>query len=348
MKCPLCDSQQARRYFKVRNSPSLQNVLYESEASAQQASRCEADFWVCTHCLLLFNPAFQDQPYSATYNNDQSFSPAYQAHLATAREMLKPHLHPTDRIVEIGCGTGRFLQELHADGFRTVEGFDPAHGNAVPFVRSETWKPSGVQHDALIFRHVLESLVNFREVLATAIAELSSHGIVYFELTNSRFIVEKGTSVTLYHEYPQYFSETAIGILLDQFGLYIHETRHFMSGQLLGVIARRKSISLPKAPRLDVLSDYRKVCIWGVSGRTIHFLTSNGINKGLVAYGVDIDPKKQGRFVPVTGQRILSPQECVEDRPDAVIVLNELYVGEVASLFPYPVTVLTNVDFYHE
>lgn len=88
-------------------------------------------------------------------------------------------MRPTDRIVEIGCGTGRLLQELHADGFRTVEGFDPAHGNAVPFARSESWKPCGVRHDALTFRHVLESLVDFREVLATAIAELSSNGIVY-------------------------------------------------------------------------------------------------------------------------------------------------------------------------
>jgi hypothetical protein len=121
-----------------------------------------------------------------------------------------------------------------------------------------------------------------------------------------------------------------------------------MSGQLLGVLGRRKLIELPKIAKLDVLSDFRTICIWGISGRTIHFLTNNGINKGLVAYGIDIDPKKRGRFIPVTGQRILSPQECVEDRPDAVIVLNELYVSEVASLFPYPVALLTNVDFYNE
>jgi hypothetical protein len=58
----------------VRNSPLLQNVLYETEAEAKAAHTVTADFWVCETCLCLFNPRFEEAAYSGQYNNDQSLS----------------------------------------------------------------------------------------------------------------------------------------------------------------------------------------------------------------------------------------------------------------------------------
>jgi hypothetical protein len=93
-----------------------------------------------------------------------------------------------------------------------------------------------------------------------------------------------------------------------------------------------------------VLRKYKNVHIWGISGRSIHFLTHYA-DFG-VDLGVDVDPRKQRRHVPFSGQRIVSPEECVASRPDAVIVLNENYAQEVAAMFPYPVVILTAKDFY--
>lgn len=346
--CTVCGSSALRKYFELRNGPGLQNVLYTSVEAARDARGVDADFWLCERCLALFNPQFVPQGYSPEYNNDQTYSSAYRAHLAEVAGLLQRYLRPHDRILEIGCGNGMLLALLIEHGFASVTGYDPAHSGGLPFVRTEYWQPTGGRFDALVMRHTLEAVAGFRELLSGAVRELQEQGILYLELTNARVIVERAATVTLYHEYPQYFSETALAILLDQVGWYVHEIRHFGDGEILGIVARRKRLRAARMPRLETLHGFNNICIWGISGRTIHFLTNYALGPETIRYGVDIDPKKQGRYIPRTGQQIIAPQQCVAARPDAVIVLNELYAAEVAEIFPYPVSILTQRDFYDE
>lgn len=346
-KCGICGSVDVRRYFALENSPRLQNVLYDTELAAHSASVVSAEFWVCTACHFLFNPGFEKQPYSEEYNNDQSFSPAYRNHLQAVIELIRMHVSPGASVVEIGCGNGLVLSMLRDAGYANVLGYDPAHAGGLQFVRTEYWKPVASGYDALILRHALESLVNFRELLRDAVAGIKAGGVLYLELTNARFIVESATTITLYHEYPQYFSEASIGCLLRSVGFYVQEFRHFGDGEILGVIARRLRINVPRTADLTELARFGNACIWGISGRSIHFLTQNRIGTEVIRFAVDIDPRKQGRFIPSTAQRVLSPRQAIERNPDAVVVLNERYRDEVAGQFSYPVAILTERDFYH-
>jgi hypothetical protein len=345
MICGVCASTHVRKYFQVKNSPGLQNVLYESEESARRAPRADAEFWLCEECLLLFNARFEEQHYSTAYNNDQSSSGIYRTHLLDVANLLTSYLQPDKRIVEIGCGNGALLSLLREKGYSNLEGYDPAHAVGLEFVRCEYWRSSGGKFDALIIRHALESLADYRGILTAAVADLDQHGTVYLELTNARCILERESTLNLYHEYPQYFSEIAIGRLLEQLGCYVHEIRHFFGDEMLGIIARRKRWHLPRRLNVSRLGEYKNIYIWGISGRTIHFLTNYGIGVDVIRYGVDLDPRKQGKYIPGTGQRIVSPEACVADNPDAVVVLNENYVDEVARRFTEPVTVLTFRDF---
>jgi hypothetical protein len=47
---------------------------------------------------------------------------------------------------------------------------------------------------------------------------------------------------------------------------------------------------------------------------------------------VDINPRKQGHFVPLMGQRIVGPDCLLKDPPDLVIVMNPEYEREVRSM----------------
>jgi hypothetical protein len=47
---------------------------------------------------------------------------------------------------------------------------------------------------------------------------------------------------------------------------------------------------------------------------------------------VDINPKKQGRFVPGVGKKIVPPEFLSEYRPDLVIVVNSIYVNEIGAM----------------
>jgi 2-polyprenyl-3-methyl-5-hydroxy-6-metoxy-1,4-benzoquinol methylase len=343
--CGVCASARVRKYFQVRNSPGLQNVLYDSEEAARSAPNSDADFWLCEECLLLFNASFEEQHYSTAYNNDQSSSAVYRAHLLEVADLLKGQLQLDDRIVEIGCGNGALLRQLHEQGYTDLEGYDPAHAGGLEFVKCEYWRSSGQPFDALIIRHALESMADYRGILAAAVADLDKHGMLYLELTNARCIVERAATLNLYHEYPQYFSEIAISRLLEQLGCYVHEIRHFFGDEMLGIVARRKQWHLPGRLNVSKLGKFKNIYIWGISGRTIHFLTNYSIGAETIRYGVDMDPRKQGKYIPGTGQKIVSPEACIAGSPDAVVVLNENYVDEVARRFSKPVTMLTYRDF---
>jgi hypothetical protein len=47
---------------------------------------------------------------------------------------------------------------------------------------------------------------------------------------------------------------------------------------------------------------------------------------------VDVNPRKQGHFVPLTGQRIVNPDCLPQNPPDLVIVMNPEYRPEVRSM----------------
>jgi hypothetical protein len=70
--------------------------------------------------------------------------------------------------------------------------------------------------------------------------------------------------------------------------------------------------------------------IWGSGSKGITFLnmleTADGIE-----YAVDINPRKQGMYITGSGQRIVPPAFLAEYQPDAVIVMNPLYIDEIKA-----------------
>ena len=86
---------------------------------------------------------------------------------------------------------------------------------------------------------------------------------------------------------------------------------------------------------------HKKVVIWGASGRCISVLCHLGWDSEVIAFAVDIDPEKQGLFLPVTGQQILSPAEVIAYRPDLVVVANEVYASEIRKQFPFEVRLVS-------
>jgi hypothetical protein len=47
---------------------------------------------------------------------------------------------------------------------------------------------------------------------------------------------------------------------------------------------------------------------------------------------VDSNPRKQGMFVPGTGQQILSPDVLASVQPSTILLLNAAYRGEIESM----------------
>ena len=72
------------------------------------------------------------------------------------------------------------------------------------------------------------------------------------------------------------------------------------------------------------------MAIWGGGSKGVSFLTTNGFGDE-VAQVVDINPYKQGKFLPGTGHQVIGPEALKEAAPDVVIVMNRIYLAEVGA-----------------
>jgi hypothetical protein len=73
-----------------------------------------------------------------------------------------------------------------------------------------------------------------------------------------------------------------------------------------------------------------RTVIWGSGAKAVSFLNAIG-GAGRIDIVVDINPRKQGKFIPGSGQQIVPPQFLANHQPDSVIVMNPVYVAEVKA-----------------
>jgi hypothetical protein len=74
----------------------------------------------------------------------------------------------------------------------------------------------------------------------------------------------------------------------------------------------------------------RKAVIWGSGSKGVAFLTALGLGEEIDC-AVDINPHRQGYYMPGTGHRIVGPGQLRDVRPDQVIVMNPVYRAEIGE-----------------
>jgi hypothetical protein len=73
------------------------------------------------------------------------------------------------------------------------------------------------------------------------------------------------------------------------------------------------------------------VVLWGGGSKAVAFLTTLGLSPEDMELVVDINPRRAGTYVSGTGQRIVEPEFLRRCRPDAVVIMNPNYRGEIAA-----------------
>lgn len=72
----------------------------------------------------------------------------------------------------------------------------------------------------------------------------------------------------------------------------------------------------------------KRVVLWGGGSKAVAFLTTLGLQDE-VEFVVDINPFKQGGFLPGTGHVVVGPEHLTHFQPDLVISMNPIYCEEI-------------------
>ena len=72
-----------------------------------------------------------------------------------------------------------------------------------------------------------------------------------------------------------------------------------------------------------------RVVLWGGGSKAVAFMSAVGLTEE-IEFVVDINPFKQGMYLPGAGQEVVAPAFLQEYRPTRVIIMNPIYQAEIA------------------
>lgn len=218
--------------------------------------------------------------------------------------------------------------------------------------------------DFLCCRHVLEH-IQFPQQFLEEISQISPDFInstAYFEVPNGLFTLRDFGIWDIIYEHCSYFTPSSLEYLFRNCQFDILSLEESFSAQYLSldvkptsklIGAGQKSAEhdtmdtlLPMAQRFfacyqtyylswhtqltEIANSGKRAVIWGCGSKGVTFLNIfRSID--LFDYAIDINPHKLHRFVPGTGQEVVSPDFLRQYKPDVVLAMNGTYRDEIAN-----------------
>ena len=231
----------------------------------------------------------------------------------------------------------------------------------------------GVKADLLVGNNVLAQVPDINDFVAGLATLLARDGLLTLEFPHLLRLLEGNQFDTIYHEHFSYFSLHTASRILAAHGLRIVDIEQLSThGGSLRIHARHARMAgRPSAGYLSVMADEdaarldhpdvyrgfegavhaakrdvldfligakragRTVAGYGAPGKANTFLNFCGIRSDLVAYTVDRNPYKHGRFTPGTHIPIYAPEHLAEARPDIVWILPWNLANEITAQLSY-------------
>lgn len=289
-----------------------------------------------------------------------------------AADLVRRHRLHGGTVLEIGCGKGEFLAlaATLADGVGI--GFDPAFvtgragaGEERIRVERRLFGPDDARRaraDLVVCKMTLEHMGRPGDLvdLARAAAEAVRAPVV-FTVPEALHLLRCGNPFEVHHEHAGYFTPGSLARLLRTRGLAVEDLRILYGGQILLAEARpadgpvggphpleetpeeaaRAAAGFEAAAEATIDRWRRRragwreagggVVLWGAGSRATTVFNLLGIGEEVVG-AVDVNPRRAGTYVAGTGHPVMAPDTLREIRPRLAVVLNPVYVDEVAAM----------------
>ncbi len=239
---------------------------------------------------------------------------------------------------------------------------------------AEQLAQSGKSADLIVANNVLAHVPNINNFVSAFSRLLKADGVAVFEFPHLLNLVNSHQFDTIYHEHFSYLSLTSVSSLFETNGLSIFDAEELgthggslriyacrsdsCSHQSTQRLARLRSIEVDSGMTnlsfyhsfqskveatknelldflLEVKNNQQRICAYGAAAKGNTFLNFSGIRPDLIPWVVDVNPAKQGKYMPGSRLPIVDESKIKEYQPDYVLILPWNLTDEIMDNLSY-------------
>lgn len=369
--CQACGTRGLVAFYEVDRVPTQTCVLLANRQEAAEYPTGDVLLGFCERCGFIQNVRFDLSrvDYSKPTEESQAFSPKFNEFADwLIDELMDRYDLEGKSVFEVGCGKGDFLVQLADRGIAHGLGIDPGYlperalrqDVALEFRRE--WygsQSTSITADFVLTRHLMEHVPNVGEFFGWLHESVSATpgGALFTEVPDVARVLVEGAYWDVYYEHCSYFTLGSLARTLRGSGFDVDwlqlgfEDQYLLAGArpssgssrvhpiedsaeelstMVDSFAEKASVSQTRwrQKMRSVIDRGGGVAIWGGASKAVAFLSSIGINDVTI---VDINPYRQGQWLPGIGVEIEPPEVLLEDPPDLVVPMNPIYVDEITG-----------------
>ncbi|EJO77783.1 MULTISPECIES: class I SAM-dependent methyltransferase [Leptospira] len=351
--CRLCKKPHLNTLIHFGKHPIVNNFLKEKDESYLEFP---FELVYCEDCgfMQIMDPI---DPKILYKNYFTISSWKNQPHVPRLVEVMEAiySLEKKEKILEIGCNDGSFIDFLKLRGYKNIYGIEPTldastiaidKGHEVynvfwTYQYALNFLSGKEKFDVIIARQVLEHITDLEDFISGINYVLKDDGALVVEIPDSDWNLEY-LDYTLWEEHVNYFT---IESLINLFSFYGYKLVHYevtlfsgrtiiayfqKSGKILKqtsftrkgkVIRYGKMFKIFKEKFSKYISKYKRSVMYGCGARSANFVNFMDI-KNYLSYFIDDQTEKQNLYVPGSRLQIISSDKLSEKIDHVLLGVN--------------------------